>query len=194
MFIFSSSSKDIDWEKEPDIEEFRRLHNLAEIEPKTAIVGFENLAERGSIASMLHLGSGYLQGIPEKNDEKAMHWYLLASNQGHVQASMIYGRICINARYYVEAKRIYEKMALAGDVEATYFLGKAHLAAKAPGFSQEQGIYLLKKSSDLGHPFASRDLALLMLTGKLGRSNFLNGFPFIIRSISQLLLVIWPKH
>lgn len=193
MFVFSSKSEGLEWENEPDIEEFRRLYNLAEIEPQSAISGFENLANRGSLASMLHLGSGYLKGIPEKNYEKAKHWYLLASNNGHAEASMIYGRMCLDAKDYVEAKKVYEKIALTDDPEAIYFLGITHLEAKKHSFSKQQGISLLKKSSDLGYPFASRDLALLMLTGKLGWSNLSKGFPLIIRSISQLFKILWPK-
>lgn len=185
MFIKSSQPEEIDWEKEPDLDEFRRLVELSKFEPQSAVAGFEKLAERNSIASMLHLASGYMLGTPAKDSDKAKYWYSLASSQGHKNASMTYGHLCYDSKDYPTAKIAFERAAHSGDPEAIYFLGLTHLKGKRNGLSRAQGISLLDRSSKLGFPFATRDLAILMITGRLGFSNWVNGVPMLFRSILQ---------
>jgi len=194
MYIISSEPEKIDWDQEPDVDEFRRLFELSTGDPRTAAIGFEKLAAKNSIASMLHLASGYMQGVPEKSRDKAKYWYSLAANKGHVGASMVYGRLCLDDKEYISAKTAFERVAQLGDPEALYFLGEVHLKGNGDGLDKKSGLALLNKSSDMGFPFATRDLAILMLSGRLGFSNFLKGVPLLFRSAFQLKNLLKSKR
>ena len=187
MYIFTSESENIDWTKEPDINEYRQLFELSNSDPKAALPGLEKLAARGSVASMLHLASGYMRGIPENRRDYAKRWYSLASNKEHQGATMVYGRLCLDDKEYNAAKTAFEKVAKLGDPTALYMLGSMRLKGLGDAPSKEQGVALLTQSSVLGSSFATRDLVILMLSGKLGLAGWLKGFAMLIRLVAQTI-------
>jgi TPR repeat protein len=193
MYIFSSESEKIDWAKEPDVNEFRRLFNLSKVDPQSAVAGFEKLASNDSVASMIYLASGYMRGIPEKSRGNAKHWYSLAASKGHHGACMVYGRLCVDDKEYGPAEIAFEKVAQSGDPTALYMLGKMRLKRIGDDSRIEQGVTLLKQSSDLGFSFATRDLVILMLSGKLGFTGLLNGIALLPRSVIQMLRLFNSK-
>lgn len=94
---------------------------------------FERSAEEGFSEAQYWMGrllGGRLNWLEITKDQKqAVHWYLKASNQGHLASQLFLGR-----RYYqgdgvpkdfAEAKRWYFEAAKQGDAGAYYFLGVA---------------------------------------------------------------------
>jgi TPR repeat protein len=185
MYFISSENEKIDWSKEPDIAEFRRLSDLSKSSPESARHGFEKLAERGSIASMLYLASNYVLGYPNKDLDRAKRWYALAASKGDEEACMVYARLCFEDQEYTVAKVAFEKLAQLKDPAALYFLGQIALIENRDDPTKKLGVTFLCQSSDLGYPFATRDLALLKLSGKLGVSEWFKGIALLPRIFFQ---------
>src|SRR6478752_6407261 len=100
------------WEDEPDLDELRRLHGLLSTDPGRALAGLKELADRGSLMSMVYVANAYRKGIGTSVDtSRSEDWYRRAAAAGSALASYELGRICLDAKDYEGAHREFSDSA-----------------------------------------------------------------------------------
>jgi len=172
---------DIRWDNEPDVEEYRRLCLLYPTNPEEATIGFEVLAERGSVASMLSLSSEYLSGRARPKDtNRAKFWLGKADAGGSAEASFFLGSIYSRENKNDEAFSAFSRGAVRNYLPAIYRLGTMY--RRGLGTVQDIGRCrtLLEVAASRGHFFAKRDLATLYMRGRFGLMMIIPGILMLL--------------
>lgn len=181
---------DIDWTREPNLEELRATHSMLATNFELARSRLERLAEDGSIASMWYLGDAYASGrYTSKNLEKAKAWYEKAEQAGWIPASYRLGRICFELRDYKGAVDAFGRGAALSYPPAEYRL--ALMYKHGLGVTKDTGECrrLLRMAQSRGHLFAKRDLSGMYMTGSLGLSRVPQGIFMFLSLIADLIVV-----
>ena len=179
-------SDELDGSAEPDVERLRSLWAILRDNPQEAIPGLEELAERGSVASMYFLANYYRFGnrtkaFSGKWDElaaidlqKAEKWYRQAAEAGMVRGYYHLGIIYYNQMRFLEAKEAYEKAALGKFSGAMRLL--AHMYFRGDGVEEDRtkARSLLSEAVELGNIRAMQELALVMRKFDHGFSRWLS--------------------
>jgi TPR repeat protein len=95
-----------DWDKEPDLDELRRLMDMQATAPAQALAGLEELAGRGSTMSMVYLAHAYRNGIGADVDPlPSREWFARAAAADSLLASYELGWLYRNDKDYEKAHR-----------------------------------------------------------------------------------------
>jgi TPR repeat protein len=160
----------IDWAKEPDVDQLRKLVGLLDKNPAEALHGLEGLAELGSVASCTYQAYFYLEGGPPQllDLAKAKYWYAKAQDRGDPEAAYMLGRLHYKSHDYELAFASFSKGTEYGYPPAIFRL--AGLYKHGEGTVKDISEYkrLLELAYSKRHIAAKRDLAWLLLTGQFG--------------------------
>src|SRR5262245_44785590 len=180
---------DIRWENEPDIEEYRRLDALFKVDAERALAGFETLAKRGSIASMLYLAEEYRTGGPSRSKDlnKAKHWYAKADQEGLASASYMLGVVCTRLNEYDEAFAAFSRGATHDYLPAIYRLAMMHHDGLGTSQDIDRCRALLEIAASRGHLFAKRDLATLFIRGRFGLISVMRGISLLVSLLFSVI-------
>jgi hypothetical protein len=159
---------DIEWDREPDLDELRTAYALLATNGSVARSKLETLADRGSILSMWYLADAYSSGrFFAKDLEKAKTWYIRAEANGWIPASYNLGREYYELNDYNSAFEAFSRGAAKNYVPAVYRLAMMYHDGLGTTKDINQCRNLLNIAVSKGHLFAKRDLAGLYIKGSL---------------------------
>lgn len=150
----------------------------------------EDLANKGSIASLWYLGDAYASGrYVVKNLEKARTFYLRAETSGWLPASYRLGRIYFTSGDYKSAFEAFSRGTAKGYIPAVYRLGMMYKDGLGMQKAVSTSVALLSEADSKGHLFAKRDLAGLYMSGAAGILNIPPGFAIFMSLIGDLVRI-----
>lgn len=177
----------VDWDREPDIDLLRVAYDMRKTNPSQAQAGLQQLAERGSVMSMVYLAQMYESGIGVQIDSAmAENWYKLASDRGSVLATYQLGRLLLNKHDYSSAERLFLSGLEAGYAPAIHMLGLMYKRGQGVPKDMDQARHFFERAMDLGHIYAKRNLAIAMLKGNFGLRNIPKGLGLFISGIKDV--------
>ena len=160
---------DIEWDREPDLDELRTAYALLATNGSVARPKLEALAGRGSILSMWYLADAYASGrFFAKDLDKAKTWYIRAEANGWIPASYNLGREYYELNDYNSAFEAFSRGAAKNYVPAVYRLAMMYKDGLGTTKDINECRNLLNIAVSKGHLFAKRDLAGLYISGSLG--------------------------
>ena len=145
---------------------------------------FTALAEHGSVDAYIYLGWIYQSGSGvEINLNQAMKYYELAYRGGAIPAGHYLGTLHRSMGDYAQALLCFEDSANLGYLPSNYWAGIMFLNGEGADVDLEKAHAYLKAASDLGHFFATRDLAKCEIKGVFGERRIGHGVWMLIRSV-----------
>jgi uncharacterized protein len=159
-------------------------------EPERGVQELKALAEAGSVLAMLHFGWALENGSGTKVDHRAAEtWLRRAYEKGSDVAGYYLGHVYLRQRDYVRAQEIFAGGASMNYAPAIYCLGEMYLEGTGIGKQPERAIVMFEKATSLGHVFAKRKLAGMLMSGHLGFTNIVRGLALFIGALKDGLLV-----
>ena len=158
---------------------------------------YEQLAREGDpncqvmVGLMLYGGNGVL-----KDEALALEWFRKAASLGSAKGAFYYGRAAAIAKNYPEALRFFNQAAQKDYSPAILWLGLVHIRGYGVPVDLAKGLTCLRRAAALGNFYAQRELAVLMIKGKLGLANVAAGlvlFPYYFVSAAVEAIVKGPK-
>lgn len=160
---------DIEWDSEPDMDGLCTAYALLATNGSAARSKLEELADRGSVASMWYLADAYTSGrFFSKDLEKAKTWYTRAEAIGWLPASYRLGKTYFLLNDYNSAFEAFSRGAAKNYVPAMCRLAMMYKDGLGTRKDINQCRNLLNIAASKGNLFAKRDLAGLYITGSLG--------------------------
>lgn len=145
---------------------------------------YERLAKAGDAHSQVFLGWMYFEGLGvEQDKEKALEWFMRAASLGSIDGAYYCGRCALSMKNYHSALDWFGKAAVQDYGPALLGIGVMHLRGLGIPVDIEKGVTYLKRAMDAGDFLARRELAVLMIRGKLGVSRIPVGlllFPYAV--------------
>jgi uncharacterized protein len=181
---------DIDWTKEPNLDELRTAYSLLATNFDLARSKLDELADRGSIASLLYLGDAYSRGdYVVKELDKAKVCFKRAEAIGWIPASYRLGRTCYALRDYRPAFEAFSRGTAKNYLPAVYRLGMMYGEGLGTRKDLNECRRLLNIAASEGHLFAKRDLAVRYLCGSFGVVDIPKGIWMMASLISEMIVI-----
>ena len=151
---------------------------------------YKSLAERGSVESQVFLGWMYQNGLGVRKDSNtAYSWYEKAAKLGSAEGQFYLAKSCARKKDYEGAKDWYLKSADKGYAPALFRLGWIYDIGRGVKEDKEKALYYYTRAVNLGHVFAQKYLAVLMIKGHLGFIARFNGVFQFIRSLFRGVII-----
>lgn len=179
-------------EDEADIAQLQYALNLQRTDPIKALAELRGLSERGSLTSMIHVGWSYEKGIGTAIDlNQAEYWYKRASHSGSSHASYRLGLLYHEEGRFSEAIEEFNLGVSQDYMPCIYRLGLMYLKGNGVSVNLDKARALFETASRLGHVYAKRSLATVLLYGGFGpiqmlRGLWLLGFGFVYGMITVI--------
>jgi uncharacterized protein len=176
---------------EPDMEALHRFHGMLTAAPTTALAGLKELADRGSVSSMVHIAHAYRHGTGTGVDLlQSNEWYRRAMDAGSPLASYELARNYMNAKDY---DRVIEMWSLGAENRyppSLHMLGVSFARGWRVPRDLNKARELLEEAAAQGHLYAKAKLRCLLMRGSFGFRQRLRGLRLAL-SIPQDLVTIW---
>jgi RimJ/RimL family protein N-acetyltransferase len=157
------------WAVEPDVQQLRKAQTLLDTDPKSAIEIFHQLAAKGSIRSMVSLGTIYRRGTDIQRDlVEAERWYEKAAARGHIPGSYGLALTHLKAGYYRKAVIQFEIGANANFIPSIYMLGEMLYRAQGVSRNVAKARQLWEQVNARGYLPAKAALGRLLMEGHFG--------------------------
>ncbi len=178
--------------EEPDIDALCIAYDRLQSEPNSETIKLlEDLANRGSLMSMIYIAWAYEKGSGVLvDDNQVVLWYRRAINNGSDLATYYLGHFYLKKKDYIQAKDVFSIGALRDYSPSMYCLGCMHLEGTGCKKNENEALILFKKASKLGHVFAKRSLAGMYLSGKYGLVNMVNGLLLFFSALKDYFIII----
>jgi uncharacterized protein len=161
-----------------------------------AFEAYRNLAIAGDPQCQVFLGWMHHEGIGTVRDQdQARVWFEKAATLGSKEGAFYCGRSAAAVGRHEEAVGWFRKAASQEYGPALLWLGLSHVRGHGVQRDMEKGISFLERAAKAGNYFARRELALLMIRGKLGFSAIPLGLvllPYAI--VAGIVSVVWKGH
>ena len=161
-----------------------------------AFATYEDLAEAGDARCQVFVGWMCHEGLGvEKNHERALGWFQRAASLGSKEGAFYCGKAALASGHYEESYRWLHQAASQEYGPALLWLGLGHVRGLGTSVDLEKGVAYLERASKTGNLPARRELALLMIRGKLGISKVPTGFvllPYAV--IAAIIDGLWRGH
>lgn len=179
---------------EPDMPRLQHAHDIRESEPSRAFTEFQALVQEGSQGSLIYLGWAYYRGFGTLRDEvKAEALWRQALEQGSESiqnyAANALGGCYLERKEYRQALHYFQIAASKGYAPALYHLGYMYKKGLGIDRSYKQAEGLWKQAMAQGHLLAKRELALLLISARLGVRRMWEGWVLFFsgtREIAQI--------
>lgn len=162
-----------------------------------AVRVYENRANQGDTHSQVFLGWMYFEGQGvAKNVDKALGWFNRAASLGSKEGAFYAGRTAMSLNQYEKAIESFQAAARQEYGPALLWLGLIYTRGLGVKEDLGKGVDYLKRAEKLKNRFAQRELALLMLKGRLGISKIPFGLallPFAILAGMFSVIVNGPN-
>jgi uncharacterized protein len=180
------------WQDEPDLTELHHARGLMATDPAQAVAKLTDLAERGSLMSMVYLAEAYKNGTGVNVDiEKADDLYDRAAKGGSVLALYHVGRGYLDKGQFSKAQELFKISADKGYLPSVGQLGKMYVKGLGVPEDVITGREYLERASTAGYVFAKRDLAFLLMRGKFGYLARIRGAWLFLIGIKDVFVVIF---
>lgn len=167
----------INWETEPDLGSLRQAHSQLAEHPEKSLETLQELASRGSVASMWYLGDAFASGRHLKKDlVQAQFWFTKADETGWIPAPYMRGRVAFASQDYKKAFDDFSRGASKAHTPAIYRLAMMHNGGQGTSINIAIARDLLELAANSGHLFAKRDLARLYISGIFGVKKAVFGY------------------
>jgi len=170
---------------EKDMEKARKLYMIAIKKGDNSLIDILTpLAEQqGSLFASQLLAECYSKGIGVKVDKaKSMHFTEIAANAGDIESCLTTGLTYYNKKERDKAFPFFEKAALAGDTQATYFYGLMLFDGDGVTQDRAKGIKYLQLAADSSHVAANAKLGYIYFNGDGMTQDKVKGFNMIKRA------------
>ena len=159
----------IDWGTEPDPKRLSAaVAKLGEGDPQ-AMADLSELADRGSIASMLYIGREYcVRGSKIKDLGKAKAWYARAAATGSLHAMCSLGRLYYGEGSYPRALELFRRASESGFGPAMFRMGLMYQYGHGVDRDLDAARRYFEAGASTGHVWSSRNLAQLTMMGRFG--------------------------
>jgi TPR repeat protein len=179
------------WEQEPDIDEIRRLHGMLSSDAVRALEGLKELAERGSVMSMLYLADAYRTGTGTDIDpSQSQEWFGRAAAAGSLLASYELGGIHWDAKDYENAHREFSGGAAKKYAPSMNLLAMIYVNGLGVPVDVQRARELLEGAVAQGHVFAKRNLGCLLMKGHMGVWQIPRGFLLFLSAFMDVLILV----
>lgn len=179
-----------DRENEPDVTLLNEAYALLETDPARAVKELQSLAERGSSYSMLYLGWASQKGTGVAVDAKqAEVWFRRAVEKGSELAIYYLGHFYLQQQEYSKAHEVFAMGVSKRYAPAIYCLGQMYLDGTGVSKQPDKARALLEQATALGHVFAKRSLAKLLMSGQFGLYSILRGCSLFLGALKDGLVV-----
>jgi TPR repeat protein len=173
------------WANEPDAAALYESHRKLKTDPVESIREFEALADRGSLMSMVYVGHAYRRGKGVSKDlARAEAWFRRAYEGRSLEGLRHLGITWAEMGRTEEAEAIFQEGVSQDYSPVMHRLAKLYLKSTDP-HRQKMAIPVLERGTKLGHVFAKRTLAGLMITGRMGLENIPRGFRLLTESVVE---------
>jgi hypothetical protein len=158
-----------------------------------ALAIYEDLAKAGDPQCQVYTGWMYYEGLGvTKDTEKALGWFDKAASLGSKEAAFYSGRVAMSLGQHETAIKQFRAAARQEYGPALLWLGIANIRGLGLEIDLAKGIDYLTRAAKTGNHLAQRELAFLMIQGKLGISKIPVGLVLlpwsIIAGIASLVL------
>lgn len=141
------------------------------------------LGNQGDPSAQVHLGWMHQEGVGVPRDKNlARKWFLQAATLGSVPAAFYCGRAAVADQDWPEAIKWFREAGQREYGPALLWCGLLFIRGYGVPVDLEKGIAYLKRGAFAGNFYARRELAKLMIQGKLGLNNIPLGFALFARS------------
>jgi TPR repeat protein len=139
---------------------------------------------------MLHLGWAYQKGTGTGADAKqAEVWFRRAFEKGSKLAIYYLGHFYLQQQEYSKAHEVFAVGASMQYAPAIYCLGQMYVDGTGVSKQPDKGRALLEQATALGHVFAKRGLAKLLMSGQFGFFNTFRGGCFFLGALKDGVVV-----
>jgi hypothetical protein len=177
---------------EPDQNRFVRAEKMMARNSMAAVAELEQLAQDGSMSSMLCIGYFYESGeFGPINYGKAREWYRKAADAGSLQAYYRLGRILFKEGRCDDAFGVFSYAASKGYPPAMHFLGKIYLSGAGVSLDAFRAETLFRQASEKGSLAAKLALAGVLLRERSGLFRMLAGVWFLISAIPPIMWIMY---
>lgn len=151
---------------------------------------YKILADKGSVDSQVFLGWMCQNGLGVQKDfDKAFTWYENAAKLGSSEGQFYLAKSYARHSEFTKAKDWYSKAAEKNYSPAIYRLGWIYDTGRGVTVDKEKAFLCYKKAADLGHIFAKKQLAILLIKGHRGFYSRLYGVLIFIKCIVLVVLL-----
>jgi len=174
--------------------DFHRLETacaLMETDPQRGLLDLEDLAEAGSLLAMVHLGWALENGTGANVDSKAAEvWLRRAYERGSDVASYYLGHVYLRRHDHSRAKEVFAGGVSMNYPPSMYCLGEMYLHGTGISKQPDKALAIFEKASSMGHVFAKRKLAGLLMSGRFGIFNIARGVALWAGALKDGVLVV----
>jgi TPR repeat protein len=150
---------------------------------------YQSLAKEGDPNCQVMVGWMYYQGLGVQKDErKALEWFEGAAMLGSKVGAFYCGRFALIAGRYEHGLSWLRKSSDQGFAPSLFWLGLAYVRGLGVPKNVEKGVGYLQRAAKAGNFPAQRELALLMIRGKLGMAKIPVGFLLLPYAIVAALV------
>ena len=143
---------------------------------------YEVLANQGSVDSQIFLGWMYQQGIGTNQDfNEAENWYNKAASCDSAEALFYLGKLNAVRGDETSARKFYEDSAKHSYSPALFRLGWYYEFGKGIPKDINKALDYYTSASNLGHIFAKKHLAILLIKGARGFFNIFYGVLLLLQ-------------
>ena len=178
-----------DGDDEPDLTRLNEAYKLLETDPAKAVKELQGLAELGSLLSMLYLGWAYQKCAGIGDIKQAEIWFRRAYEKGSRLAIYHLGHLYLKQQEYAKAHEIFSAGATMDYAPAIYCLGQMYMDGAGISKQPDKARTLLERATALGHVFAKRSLARLLMSGRFGFFSIFKGCFLLLGAVKDGLVV-----
>lgn len=151
---------------------------------------YKRLADKGSVDSQVFVGWMYQNGLGVKKDVNiAFSWYEKAANLGSAEGQFYVAKSYAIQNKFNETKEWYYKSAEKNYSPALFRLGWIYDTGRGVKADKEKALSYYKHATELGHVFAQKELAILLVKGHSGLLMRFYGIFLLLKSIVSGVLV-----
>lgn len=179
---------------EPDMLRLQNAQKIQKSEPYKAFQEFRALAQEGSQLSIIYMGWAYFNGLGVTQDNKQAEAFWQEALQQGTESIQNYATNALGGYYlrqkdYSQARHYFQLGASKGFAPAFYHLG--HLYKKGSGIDKnyQQAEYYWRQAMAKEHLLSQRELAFLLMSGRLGVRRIWEGWALFFSSAQGIMKV-----
>lgn len=178
------------WDRESEKDRIKEAADVRRINPVASFELLSELAERGSLWSMLRVASAYEDGIGvARNPVAAEEWYRRAYEGGSERALLCYARLLGLRGDLSKCEEVYSVGAARDFAPALYWLARNRLRRFPNRRTRLEVRPLLERATAKGSLNAQKLLARKMLGGQFGLREIPRGLQLTLDVFRKLAVI-----
>jgi TPR repeat protein len=160
--------------REPNLKRLQGAYALLSTDIEKGRSELEELANQGSVLSMLYLATSYKRG-PHADQSKVERWYRAAYEKNALNAFSGLGTLYYGQGKYDLAEKIFVDGVSRNDAVSMYWLAKIYIEGPKLREKSDEIKHLLERSAAFGQVRAKNRLAFLLMRGRYGVTSIPRG-------------------